>query len=370
MTYTLKSRRLAPRVATLLMTLAFALLAGLVFLPAIALAQAPGGVGQITITRADGTLTASWDAVSGATKYHVTYTTDGGGSWHAPVNDNANYPVNSITFSADNAKTYIVGARAGNADDWSSWRNSAPAGPFTPPNNPVVNPPGGVGTITITRADGTLTASWNAVSNATKYHVTYTTDGGASWHAPVDDNMNYPGNSITFSVDNAKTYIIGARAGNSADWSSWRNSESAGPFTPEPTPTPEPTATPTPTPTPGIIVQDSDGNAITALSVPEGGEASYQVKLASPISKDAKVCIGLSVRDNNDPDITFKGEASGVVALNLTFTPDNWNTAQTVTLVAAEDDDDVNGARDIDHDSREWYFSGKVDLAVTETDND
>ena len=95
-------------------------------------------------------------------------------------------------------------------------------------------------------------------------------------------------------------------------------------------------------------MQDSSGNAITALSVPEGGEASYQVKLASQPEQDVELCIGLSVRDNNDADITFKGEASDVVALKLTFTPANWNTPQTVTLVAAEDNDYVNGARDLD----------------------
>ena len=373
MAYTLNSRRRAPaRFTALMLAVAAALLAALMLLPSVALAQAPSGVGTITVTRGDGTLTASWGAVSGATKYHVTYTTDGGASWHAPVDDNSNYPSNSITFSADNAKTYIIGARAGNADGWSGWRNSSAAGPYSPPNNPVVNPPGGVGTITVTRGDGTLTASWNAVSGATKYHITYSSDHKQSWAAPSCGD-NCAGSSVTIdNADNSKTYYIGARAGNSAGWSGWKNSAAAGPFTPEPTPTPtpEPTATPTPTPTPGIIVQDSDGNAITALAVPEGGEASYQVKLASPIAQDAKVCIGLAVRDNNDPDITFKGEASGVVAVNLTFTPDNWDTAQTVTLVAAEDDDAVNGARDIDHDSREWYFSGKVDLAVTEADND
>ena len=48
----------------------------------------------------------------GATKYHVTYTTDGGGSWHAPVDDHTNVPTNSLTFSADNSKTYMVGVRA------------------------------------------------------------------------------------------------------------------------------------------------------------------------------------------------------------------------------------------------------------------
>ena len=118
-------------------------------------------------------------------------------------------------------------------------------------------------------------------------------------------------------------------------------------------------------------MQDTGGNAITALSVPEGGEASYQVKLASQPAQDVEVCIGLSVRDNNDSDITFKGEASGVVALYLNFTTENWNTPQAVTLVAAEDNDYADGARDLDHDTRTSnYFAGTVWLAVTEIDND
>ena len=82
----------------------------------------------MTLTRADGTVTASWDAPTGATKYHVTYTTDGG-SWHAPVNGHANVTTSSLTFSADNAKSYIVGVRAGNSAGDSGWVNSAPAAP-------------------------------------------------------------------------------------------------------------------------------------------------------------------------------------------------------------------------------------------------
>ena len=105
--------------------------------------------------------------------------------------------------------------------------------------------------------------------------------------------------------------------------------------------------------------------------MPEGGEASYQVKLASQPEQDVEVCIGLSVRDNNDADITFKGEASDVVAIKLAFTPENWNTAQTVTLLAAEDNDYEDGSRDLDHDTRTSnYFSGTVWLAATEIDND
>ena len=66
------------------------------------------------MTRADGTVTASWDAVPGATKYHAMYSDDDRGSWHGPVDDHTNIQTTSITFSADNTKNIIVGVRAGN----------------------------------------------------------------------------------------------------------------------------------------------------------------------------------------------------------------------------------------------------------------
>ena len=367
----MSSMRRNGREGVLVRALVWALLAAgaiLLVLPVLPTAaqSPPGSVASVTVTRADGTLTASWNAPNGATKYHVTYSSDNRASWSRAASAHTE---NSITISADNSKAYIVGVRAGNDHGWSGWVNSASAGPYTPTS------PGPVASVTVTRDDGSLTASWNAVDGATSYHITYTSDGGQSWSLAA---LNHSENSITISgADNSKTYIVGVRARNSVGDSGWVNSPSAAPYQPEPTPTPtpEPTATPTPTATPdpdaGIIVQDTSGNAITALSVPEGGEASYQVKLASQPAQDVEVCIGLSVRDNNDPDITFKGEASGVVALKLDFTTENWNTPQTVTLVAAEDNDYADGARDLDHDTRTSnYFAGTVWLAVTEVDND
>ena len=107
----------------------------------------PATPASVTLTRADGTVTASWPTVSGATKYHVTYSTDNGGSWHAPVSNHTNITANSLTFNADNAKSYIVGVRAGNDNDqWSGWRNSPSAGPYTPPDptpTPDANPHAG-----------------------------------------------------------------------------------------------------------------------------------------------------------------------------------------------------------------------------------
>ena len=259
--------------------------------PSVLAQSAPGSVGTITVTRGDGALTASWDAVNGATKYHITYSTDNRASWHAPVDGHRNWASSSITFDADNSKTYIIGVRAGNAYGWSGWNNSAPSGPHTPELAPTPTstptptptstpeptptstptptpkptstptptptpkpkpapthtptptpelPPAAVGAITVTRADGTITASWDTVSGATKYHITYSTDNRASWHAPVNGHRNWLSNSLTFDADNAKTYIIGARAGNGAGWSGWNNSAPSAPHTPEPTPTPTP----------------------------------------------------------------------------------------------------------------------------------
>ena len=118
-------RRL-PALTLPLAALAFALALTFTLLlaPLTAEAAAPGTPDSVTITRSDGSLTASWDAVGGATHYHVTYSTDGGSSWTLAAFDHA---TNSITFAVDNAKTYVVGVRAKNGDGGGGWRNSAPA---------------------------------------------------------------------------------------------------------------------------------------------------------------------------------------------------------------------------------------------------
>ena len=66
----------------------------------------------------------------------------------------------------------------------------------------------------------------------------------------------------------------------------------------------------------------------TTLTVPEGGDNSYTVVLDTQPSADVTV--------------TISGHAGTDVTLDntsLTFTSDNWNVAQTVTVSAAQDDD-------------------------------
>ena len=192
-----------------------------------ALAQsAPGTPALVSVSRSGDTLTASWDAPAGATKYHVTYSSDNKNSWTAAAGPGDGHSAASITISGiDTSKSYIVAVRAGNQHGWSGWRNSA--------SNPPEAPPSAPGAITITRADGTLTASWNAVSGADTYHITYSSDNRKSWSLASFDHASA---SITFAVSNAHTYIVGVRAGktsgNATLWSGWRNSSASGPWGP------------------------------------------------------------------------------------------------------------------------------------------
>ena len=78
----------------------------------------------------------------------------------------------------------------------------------------------------------------------------------------------------------------------------------------------------------------------TALTVTEGdaGGASYTVKLTSQPAGD--VTIGIS--GHSGTDLTLSGTT--LTSDELTFTTENWGTAQTVTVKAAEDVDAVADA--------------------------
>ena len=219
-----RSRALGLRAAILALLLA-------AFSPSLALAQQPPAKpAAVTVTRAGNTLTATWDAPAGADTYHVTYSSDDGKSWTAAASPADGHSAASIDIAnIDTTKVYIVGVRAGNAHGWSGWRNSAPNGPNAPPARPDA--------VSVTRADGTLTASWNAVSGADKYHVTYSSTGGESWQLAAASHTQA---SITISVDNQSTYLVGVRAGktsgNDTLWSGWRNSPASAPFAAPPAP--------------------------------------------------------------------------------------------------------------------------------------
>ncbi|WP_341676328.1 cellulase family glycosylhydrolase [Niveibacterium sp. SC-1] len=95
------------------------------------------------------------------------------------------------------------------------------------------------------------------------------------------------------------------------------------------------------------------------IEVPEGGTATLTLKLASAPTTNVTVTVA---RSSGDTDLSVKTGAS------LTFTPANWNTAQTVTLGAAEDADTTNGSASFTITASGGYTGGSV--TATEADND
>ena len=184
--------------------------------------SAPATPSSVTVTRTGSTLSASWDAPAGASKYHVTYSSDNKNSWSAAAGPGDNHSAASIEITGINtSKAYIVAVRAGNQHGWSGWRDSAP--------NPPIAPPERVNYVSISRNNGSITASWNSVSGASKYHITYSSDNRQSWSLA---SANHASTSITFSVQNQHTYHVGVRAGSENGWSGWRNSPSSAPWIP------------------------------------------------------------------------------------------------------------------------------------------
>ena len=159
----------------------------------------------MSVTRADGTITVSGYAVSNATKYHVTYSSDGKQSWTSASDSHAG---SSITITgADNAKTYYIAVRAGNDGGWSGWTN-------TPAVRPRPEAPSG---LTVTPSGDNLNVSWNAVDHAVGYDVRSSTDG-SSW-TTEHSNLSATSASVA-NADDAIEYIA-VRARNAGGPGPW-----------------------------------------------------------------------------------------------------------------------------------------------------
>ena len=131
---------------------------------------------------------------------------------------------------------------------------------------------------------------------------------------------------------------------------------------------------------PGILVDD-DGNALMhfdervvsnrstlseeaqgllpvlsaySLTIAEGETGSYSVVLAS--QPDGDVAVDLSISPSGH--LTASAE-------KLTFTPENWDSPQTVTLTAGTDDDDLNSWQEILHTSdAEGFVVGHLKVLI------
>ncbi|WP_428098668.1 putative Ig domain-containing protein [Candidatus Rariloculus sp.] len=90
-----------------------------------------------------------------------------------------------------------------------------------------------------------------------------------------------------------------------------------------------------------LSIEDNDERGVrigpSALTVPEGGNDTYTVVLTSEPTGDVTVTPSV----NGSPGVT--------VSVALTFTPSNWDEAQTVTVAAAQDADAANDKATVGH---------------------
>ena len=108
--------------------------------------------------------------------------------------------------------------------------------------------------------------------------------------------------------------------------------------------------------------------ATSPLSVNEGSSNTYTLVLTTQPSSN--VTVTAARKTGGDTDLSISGSP-------LTFTNANWNTAQTLTVSAAEDDaDSANGSATFEHSasSGDSNYNGSSftisDLVANEVDND
>jgi len=94
------------------------------------------------------------------------------------------------------------------------------------------------------------------------------------------------------------------------------------------------------------------------LRLPEGGTVTFQVKLSARPESDTTVAVTPSTAN---PDVTIQAGAS------LVFTPTNWNIEQSVTLRAADDDDQSSDSAALAC-SAPGFAPANVSVSVEEND--
>ena len=113
-----------------------------------------------------------------------------------------------------------------------------------------------------------------------------------------------------------------------------------------------------------VTVTDDESVGLTmstaTLGVAEGGDAEYTVRLAT--QPTATVTVAISGQAGTDLMLD---------STSLTFTTATWNTAQTVTVTAGEDDDAVNDAATLLHTASGGDYTGETaSVSVTTTDDE
>ena len=121
-----------------------------------------------------------------------------------------------------------------------------------------------------------------------------------------------------------------------------------------------------------VTITDNDSRGLmlsaTSLAVNENASGTYTVELSSQPTTNVTVTVGDATGDISVDTSTESGDQT-----TLTFTPTNWSMPQTVTVVAADDDDAVKDAAvTLTHTASGGDYASLTgpSLSVTITEND
>ena len=127
-------------------------------------------------------------------------------------------PKGSITLNdVDNAKTYVIAVRAKNSGGGSGWRDSAPAGPYTPPT-PEPTPAPALVAENVTATDATLVlGNWNQ-SWYYRTEETSNSGGARAFGASAQTNCNGP-------VQGTQTTVTGLTPNSRYSYGAYANAQ-------------------------------------------------------------------------------------------------------------------------------------------------
>ena len=233
-------------------------------------------------------------------------------------------------------------------------------------------------------------ADYNSVSNVT-LTVTVTDDetagitvsptslpvneGSTATYTIVLDTQPTSGVTVTINDPTDNTDVTADPASLSFSTSNWSTPQTVTVRASEDADSAQDTATVTHTVSGGdyasvtasdvaVTVTDNDTAGITVsptmLTVPEGSTRTYTVALNT--QPTGSVTVGIT---SNNTDVT-------VSSSSLTFTTGNWNTAQTITVTAAQDGDAANDMAVLTHvpSGADYNSVSDVTLTVTVTDDE
>ncbi len=283
---------------------------------------------------------------------------------------------NMLTFAVDNwntAQTVTVKAGQDNdgANDTGTLTHTASGGDYASITKdlPVTVTDNDEPAIVLSETDLTVTEGDAAGSSYTVKLATRPSGSvtvSITGHDGTDLSLSgttLSSNMLTFTVDNwntAQTVTVKAGQDNDGanDTGTLTHTASGGDYA---SITKDLPVTVTDNDEPAIVLSETD------LTVTEGDAAgsSYTVKLATRPSDSVTV----SITGHDGTDLSLSGTT--LSSNMLTFTVDNWNTAQTVTVKAGQDNDGANDTGTLTHTASGGdYASITKDLPVTVTDND